>query len=180
MTFARLTIRVFSNIMIPMIVLGIDPGYATVGYGVIESESGKNRAIDYGVVTTPKTDSLPKRLAAISESFNELMDKYKPDAVAIEELFFYTNQKTAILVAEARGALLLTVYGRYGELYEYTPLQIKQAVTGYGRADKKQIQQMVMRLLRLKEMPKPDDAADALAVALTHARTNRLAGLFGI
>lgn len=163
-----------------MIILGIDPGYATVGFGVIETANGKNKAIEYGVILTPKEDSLPKRLAKISEGFDNLIEKYHPDAVAIEELFFQNNQKTAILVAEARGAILLTVYGKVKNLYEYTPLQIKQAMTGYGRADKQQIQHMVTRYLNLKEIPKPDDAADALAVALTHAQTNRLAGLFGI
>jgi len=163
-----------------MIILGIDPGYATVGFGVIETANGKNKAIEYGVILTPKEDSLPKRLAKISEGFDKLIEKYHPDAVAIEELFFQNNQKTAILVAEARGAILLTVYGKVKNLYEYTPLQIKQAMTGYGRADKQQIQHMVTRYLNLKEIPKPDDAADALAVALTHAQTNRLAGLFGI
>ena len=163
-----------------MIILGIDPGYATVGFGVIESVGGRNRAIEYGVILTPKEESLPKRLAKISEGFDIIIDKYKPDAVAIEELFFTNNQKTAILVAEARGAILLTVYAKCKNLFEYTPLQIKQAMTGYGRADKKQIQQMVTTFLNLKSIPKPDDAADALAVALTHAQTNRLAGLFGI
>ena len=163
-----------------MIILGIDPGYATVGFGVIETTNGKNKAVEYGVILTPKEDSLPKRLAKISEGFEQLIEKYHPDTVAIEELFFQNNQKTAILVAEARGAILLTVYGKVKNLYEYTPLQIKQAMTGYGRADKQQIQHMVTRYLNLKEIPKPDDAADALAVALTHAQTNRLAGLFGI
>lgn len=163
-----------------MIILGIDPGYATVGFGVIENAGSKNKALEYGVILTPKDESLPKRLAKISEGFDVLIDKYKPDAIAIEELFFTNNQKTAILVAEARGAILLTVYRKCKNLYEYTPLQIKQAMTGFGRADKKQIQLMVTRFLNLDKIPKPDDAADALAVALTHAQTNRLAGLFGI
>ncbi len=164
-----------------MIILGIDPGYATVGYGVIESYgSNRIRAIDYGVVTTPKEDSLPKRLKVISDSFSYLIDKYKPDAVAIEELFFQNNQKTAIAVAEARGALLLTVYSKTDQLFEYTPLQIKQAMTGYGRAEKQQIQYMVKVLLKLEKVPKPDDAADALAVAITHAQIHRMAGIFGI
>ena len=164
-----------------MIILGIDPGYATVGYGVIESYgSNKIRAIDHGVVTPPKEDSLPKRLKVISDSFSYLIDKYKPDAVAIEELFFPNNQKTAIAVAEARGALLLTVYSKTDQLFEYTPLQIKQAMTGYGRAEKQQIQYMVKVLLKLEKVPKPDDAADALAVAITHAQIHRMAGIFGI
>ncbi|HOO22864.1 MAG TPA: crossover junction endodeoxyribonuclease RuvC [Clostridia bacterium] len=163
-----------------MIILGIDPGYATVGYGVISLEGSKYKAIDYGVINTPKTDSLPIRLTKISDGIDVLMDKYKPDAVAIEELFFQNNQKTAILVAEARGAILLSLYKKSKNLYEYTPLQIKQAMTGYGRAEKVQIQHMVTLMLGLKEIPKPDDAADALAVALTHAQIGRFSSLFGI
>lgn len=163
-----------------MIILGIDPGYATVGFGVISQEGSKCKAIEYGVITTPKTDNLPTRLAKISESLDTLVDKYNPQAIAIEELFFQNNQKTAILVAEARGAILLTIYKKSKELYEYTPLQIKQAITGYGRADKGQIQHMVTLMLGLKQIPKPDDAADALAVALTHAQTGRFSALFGI
>jgi crossover junction endodeoxyribonuclease RuvC len=160
-----------------MVILGIDPGYAIVGFGVISQEGSKCKAIDYGVISTPKTDSLPTRLAKISESLDAIMDKHKPDAIAIEELFFQNNQKTAILVAEARGAILLTLYKKNKNLYEYTPLQIKQAMTGYGRAEKSQIQHMVTLLLGLKQIPKPDDAADALAVALTHAQTGRFAAL---
>lgn len=163
-----------------MIILGIDPGYATVGFGVLESNGTKHKALEYGVITTPKEDSLPKRLAKIEQGFNIIIDKYKPDAIAMEELFFTNNQKTAILVAEARGVILLTSYKKCNNLYEYTPLQIKQAMTGYGQADKRQIQHMVKTYLRLDSIPKPDDAADALAVALTHAQTHRLAGLFGI
>ncbi len=163
-----------------MIILGIDPGYAIVGFGVIENNCGKCRALEYGVITTSKDDSLPCRLLKISQGLEILIDKYRPDAVAIEELFFQNNQKTAILVAEARGAILLTAYKMSMKLYEYTPLQIKQAMTGYGRADKRQIQEMVKTMLNLTAIPKPDDAADALAVALTHAQTNRLASLFGI
>ncbi len=163
-----------------MIILGIDPGYATVGFGILESNGSRHKAIEYGVITTPKEDSLPKRLAKIAEGFNIIIDRYHPDAIAMEELFFTNNQKTAILVAEARGVILLTAYQKCKNLYEYTPLQIKQAMTGYGKAEKKQIQQMVKTYLNLTSIPKPDDAADALAVALTHAQTNRLAGLFGI
>lgn len=163
-----------------MIILGIDPGYATVGFGVISSEHGEQKLIEYGAIYTPKEHSLPVRLTRISDCFNIILDKYKPDAVAIEELFFQNNQKTAILVAEARGAILLTVYAKCKNLYEYTPLQIKQAMTGYGRADKNQIQQMVKLFLKLDKTPKPDDAADALAVALTHAQTNRFDGMFNI
>lgn len=163
-----------------MIILGIDPGYATVGFGLVENLSGKCRAIEYGAIITKKEENLPNRLLKISNAFEQIIDKYKPDAIAIEELFFQNNQKTAILVAEARGAILLTAYKKCAALYEYTPLQIKQAMTGYGRAEKRQIQEMVKAMLNLTCLPKPDDAADALAVALTHAQTNRLAGLFGI
>lgn len=164
-----------------MIILGIDPGYGTVGFGVIESY-GSNRIhpIEYGVIQTPKEDSLPKRLKVIADSFDYLIDKHKPEAIAIEELFFQNNQKTAIAVAEARGAILLTVYNKCKKLYEYTPMQIKQALTGYGRAEKKQIQYMVKVLLKLDSVPKPDDAADALAVAITHAQVSRTADVFGI
>ena len=163
-----------------MVILGIDPGYATVGFGVIKSEKGRNFAVDYGVITTPKTVSLTKRLEMIANGIEELIDKYKPDAFALEELFFQNNQKTAIAVAEARGVILLTAIKKLGEIYEYTPMQIKQAMTGYGRADKKQMQQVVKLFLGLKDIPKPDDAADALAIALTHAQTGRLSLEFKI
>ena len=164
-----------------MIILGIDPGYGTVGFGVIKVYSGnKIVPIEYGVIQTPKEDTLPKRLKCISDAFNFIIDKYKPEAVAIEELFFQNNQKTAIAVAEARGAILLTVYQKCENLYEYTPMQIKQALTGYGRAEKQQIQYMVKVLLKLEKIPKPDDAADALAVAITHAHMCKTSALFGI
>lgn len=163
-----------------MIILGIDPGYAIVGYGIISTDGSSNKLVNFGAITTPKEHSMPQRLTHISECVVELIAKYKPDAVAIEELFFTTNQKTAINVAQARGAIIVSCIGGCKNLYEYTPLQIKQAMTGYGRADKNQIQQMVKIMLGLTTIPKPDDAADALAVALTHAQTNRLAGLFGM
>lgn len=162
-----------------MIILGIDPGYATVGYGVIENTGSKNFAKEYGVIQTPKADTLPYRLGYIAEKIEELLERFKPDAIAVEELFFYNNQKTAIFVAEARGAILVPCLKSKAKIYEFTPLQIKQAMTGYGRADKNQIQQMVKIMLALDKIPKPDDAADALAVALTCAQTNRLSGLFG-
>ena len=140
-----------------MIILGIDPGIAIVGYGVLSSEKGKFQAIDYGVITTSKDEKTPQRLALIEQGLNALIDKYKPDCIALEELFFQNNQKTAITVAEARGVLLLTAVKRCSKLYEYTPLQIKQAITGYGNADKKQVQFMVKALLNLKQIPKPDE-----------------------
>ena len=163
-----------------MVVLGIDPGLATLGWGVLKSERGRFETVDYGVVLTPKEESLPVRLAMLEEGVNELIDKYHPDEIALEELFFNNNITTGINVAQARGVILLTCVKKCGRLYEYTPLQIKQALTGYGRADKKQMQIMVKTLLRLDNIPKPDDAADALAVALTHCQTSRFSSSFGI
>lgn len=163
-----------------MVILGIDPGYGTLGFGVIESARGRHRALHYGVVETPKTARFPSRLKFIGEQIQKLIEEYKPDAIAVEELFFTNNQKTAIMVAEARGVILYVAENSSAKLYEYTPLQIKQAMTGYGRAVKSQIQQMVTLMLGLKAIPKPDDAADALAVALTHAQTNSQLGQFGI
>lgn len=163
-----------------MIIMGIDPGLAIVGYGIVNSEKGNVTAIDYGVVETPKNESVSARLHMIYDGINALFDKFKPDCVAIEELFFTKNITTGINVAQARGVVLLACSDRCGRLYEYTPMQIKQAITGYGKADKKQMQYMVTRMLRLKSIPKPDDAADALAVALTHAQAARLGGLFSI
>ena len=164
-----------------MRVLGIDPGLATIGFGVVDTDGrGGAVAVSHGVILTPKNESVPVRLAMIEEDLKKLIAKYKPDHIALEELFFNDNQKTAISVAQARGVILLTCVKECGKLYEYTPLQIKQALTGYGRADKKQIQEMVKTLLKLKAIPKPDDAADAVAVALTHIFTNRFSGEFGI
>lgn len=161
-----------------MIILGIDPGIAIVGYGVIEVDRGNFKMIDYGVIKTPKEESKPVRLCMIEKGLISLIEKYKPDSIAIEELFFSSNTKTAITVAEARGVLLLTATKYCGNLFEYTPMQVKQAVTGYGGADKLQVQSMVKTMLKLKSIPRPDDAADALAIAITHGQTNRMAGLF--
>ena len=136
--------------------------------------------IDYGIVSTPKDENLAVRLCMLEEGVKQLINKFKPDEIAVEELFFAKNVTTGINVAHARGVLLLTAVKECGRLFEYTPLQIKQALTGYGRADKNQIQQMVKTFLRLPSVPKPDDAADALAVAITHAQTNKLGGLFSI
>ena len=163
-----------------MIVLGIDPGLATMGWGVLNSERGRYETVDYGVVLTPKNETLPVRLAMLEEGVNKLVAKYKPEEIALEELFFNNNITTGINVAQARGVILLTCVKNCGRLYEYTPFQIKQALTGYGRADKKQMQIMVKTLLRLDTIPKPDDAADALAVALTHSQTSRFSSSFGI
>lgn len=154
-----------------MKILGIDPGYAIIGYGLIDT-SKSNQVIDYGVITTPKEDGISVRLSNIESALVSLFQTYKPDAVAIEELFYFKNQKTVIPVAEARGVILLAAQKYCGNIFEYTPMQIKQALTGQGRAEKAQIQFMVKNILGLKKIPKPDDAADALAVALTHAQTS--------
>lgn len=164
-----------------MVILGIDPGLATMGYGVINAVRGNFSVIDYGVVTTPKELTLPKRLQQLEDGVCELIETYKPDNVSIEELFFSKNITTGIPVAEARGVILLTAVKRLGdEVYEYTPNQIKQAMTGYGGADKQQMQLMVQALLKLKSVPRPDDAADALAVALCHAQTSRMSTEFKV
>lgn len=157
-----------------MIILGIDPGLAIVGYGVLDKQKGKTDMVDYGVITTPKEDTLPMRLDRIYKGMCELIDYYKPEHVAIEELFFNTNITTGIAVAEARGVIMLACINKGCKLYEYTPLQIKQALTGNGRADKHQVQFMVKAILKLNAIPKPDDAADGLACALCHSQTNLL------
>ncbi len=164
-----------------MIILGLDPGLATMGYGVIEKQKNDSvTAVDFGVVLTPKDESLPVRLAMLEEGINRILDKYKPEEIAVEELFFSKNITTGIPVAHARGVMLLTCVKYCGKLYEYTPNQIKQSLTGYGKADKIQMQRVVTSLLRLDRIPRPDDAADALAVALCHAHTSRFGKLFGI
>ena len=164
-----------------MIIVGFDPGLATLGYGVIEKPNkGKLIMLDYGIISTPKDENLAVRLCMLEQGVKQVINKFKPDEIAIEELFFAKNVKTGIAVAHARGVLLLTANKECGRIFEYTPLQIKQALTGYGRAEKNQIQQMVKTFLGLKSVPKPDDAADALAVALTHAQTNKLGNLFSI
>ena len=164
-----------------MVILGLDPGFATIGFGVINSDRGRASLIDYGTVITPKEKTFPERLVIIEKGIMQLIGKYKPDQVAMEELFFNTNITTGINVAHARGVMLLVCEREcHGNLFEYTPLQIKQALTGYGRADKHQMMQMVKTYLKLDAIPRPDDAADALAVALCHSQTNRLGGLFRI
>lgn len=163
-----------------MIVFGIDPGIAILGYGVIEFNNNRFKVIDYNaVITTPK-NTMPERLSIIYDSLNKLFDIYKPDCVAFEELFFNVNAKTALTVGHARGVSVLAAHEKVKNIFEYTPLQVKQAVTGYGRADKKQVQQMVKVLLNLKEVPKPDDVADALAIAITHCHSCHAQELFRI
>ena len=156
-----------------MVILGIDPGLATVGYGVINFTDNSNiELIDCGIISTEATTPFTERLKQISDGVIELIDTFKPEAIAFEELFFNKNVKTALQVAHARGVALLAAYSRTTELYEYTPLQVKQAVVGYGRADKNQVQQMVKMMCNLSEVPKPDDAADAVAIAICHAHSS--------
>ena len=154
-----------------MIILGIDPGYAIVGFGVIEYKANKFKVLDYGAITTSKDDDLNERLLQIYNHLCSILDTYKPDALSIEKLFFNTNATTAIGVAEARGVCLLASKQRGLDIAEYTPLQVKQAVTGYGKAIKQQVQEMTRMLLNLQKVPKPDDTADALAVAICHAHS---------
>lgn len=165
-----------------MIILGIDPGIAIVGWGVIDygGVGTKPLTIDYGAVTTPSTMRTEDRLLTVYEELRTIIKTYRPEAAAIEELFFNTNQKTGIIVAEARGIIILACREGNVPIYEYTPLQIKDSVVGYGRADKHQVIRMVTMSLSLKDPPKPDDTADALAVALCHAHsgTSRLAGFY--
>lgn len=163
-----------------MVILGIDPGLATLGYGVIEVVNDKRKLIQFGTLTTPAGQPMPQRLRAIFQGMNQLMDIYQPDDVAFEELFFSKNITTGMAVSAARGVALVAVVQRTDNLYEYTPMQIKQAVTGYGGADKHQVQQMVKMLLNMKEIARPDDAADALAVALTHANSMNMKKMFKI
>ncbi|MDD4121037.1 MAG: crossover junction endodeoxyribonuclease RuvC [Clostridia bacterium] len=163
-----------------MKVLGLDPGYGTLGYGVIEGSLDKCKLIAYGAIITPKSERFPERLRFIGEKIIDLNREFCPDEIALEELFFQKNAKTAIMVAEARGVILYECESFNIPLFEYTPLQIKQSLTGYGRADKKQIQEMVKVLLKMEKIPKPDDAADALAVAITHIQTNKIFGNYKI
>ncbi|MBQ0079022.1 MAG: crossover junction endodeoxyribonuclease RuvC [Eubacterium sp.] len=159
-----------------MKILGIDPGYAILGYGVIETIGNRFRVCQYGSITTDAGMPIEERLAHLYDSLREIIEEEKPDVASIEELFFNNNAKTAIMVGEARGIAILACAKGGLEIAEYTPMQIKQALVGYGKAEKKQVQIMVTRLLGLKEIPKPDDTADALAAAVCHAHsagTNR-------
>lgn len=153
-----------------MIILGIDPGYAIVGWGVIEYKGMTHKPVAFGAITTDAHTDFNLRLKAIYDDMVELIAKAKPDAMSIEKLYFNTNSTTAIAVAEARGVILLAAQQAGVPIYEYTPLQVKTAVTGYGKALKPQVMEMTRRLLHLKEVPKPDDTADALAIAITHTQ----------
>lgn len=156
-----------------LIILGIDPGTATTGYGVINVIGNKFKAIDYGVILTPAAEEMAKRLITIYERMNVIIETYQPEHVAIESLFFNKNVTTAITVGQARGVVMLSCAQRGVKIYEYTPLEVKQAVVGYGRADKAQVQHMVKTFLSLTAIPKPDDAADGLAIAICHAHHNQ-------
>ena len=154
-----------------MRIIGIDPGYAIVGYGVIDYIGNKFKIVEYGAITTESNQNMNERFKSIHDDLNTIIERTKPEFLAIEELFFNSNQKTAINVAQARGVLLLAAMQHDVRIYEYTPLQVKQAVAGYGRAEKKQVQQMVKLLLNLPKVPKPDDTADALAIAICHGHS---------
>ena len=152
-------------------ILGIDPGLATVGFSIVDVEKSKMKLVTCGVISTPAHTSLSSRLDRIFEDMNELISSFSPDVMSIEELFFNTNITTGIAVAHARGVILLSAYRAGVQVFEYTPLQVKQAVVGYGRAEKNQVIDMVRRILALPAAPKPDDAADAVALAICHARS---------
>lgn len=151
-----------------MIILGIDPGYAIVGFGVLEYKNNHFSVIDYGAITTDAGTPFNRRLEYIYDQLTELLQKYKPDAMSIEKLFYNSNAKTVIDVSQARGVIMLAAQKCGVPAFEYTPLQVKQSVVGYGRAEKKQVQEMIKRILFLEKVPKPDDTADALAMAICH------------
>lgn len=155
-----------------MIILGIDPGYAIVGFGVIEYSGCRFRVIDYGAVTTEAGVAFNRRLEIIYDGLCEIIEKYKPQAMSVEKVFYNSNAKTVIDVSQARGVIMLAAQKNRVPVFEYTPLQVKQSVVGYGRAEKKQVQEMTKRILALKSVPKPDDTADALAMAICHAHTS--------
>ncbi len=154
-----------------MRIIGIDPGYAIVGYGIIDYNTNHFSVVDYGAVTTKAHTPFDSRLSSIYDGLTQLISMYKPDAMSIEKLFFNTNTTTAIDVAQARGVIVLAATQGGLDIAEYTPLQVKQSVVGYGRAEKKQVQEMTRLMLNLKAVPKPDDTADALALAICHAHS---------
>jgi crossover junction endodeoxyribonuclease RuvC len=157
-----------------MIILGIDPGTARIGWAILETVTATIRVIRYGCITTPEKTSPESRLVRIFNEVGALIDEYNPDALSIESLFFATNAKTAIAVGEARGVILLSAGRKKIPVISYSPLTVKKTITGYGQADKKQVQQMVKQILKLKEIPQPDDTADAVAIALTHAYSYKM------
>lgn len=163
-----------------MTILGIDPGLATLGWGVVEQAGSRLRLVQYGVLSTRPGVPMPHRLRSIYIGMQQLIETYRPDDIAFEELFFSKNVTTGMAVSAARGVALVAAAEKTDNLYEYTPMQIKQAVVGYGKAEKQQVQQMVRMLLGMKEIARPDDAADALAVAITHAHTGTARAQFKI
>jgi crossover junction endodeoxyribonuclease RuvC len=160
-----------------MIIMGIDPGFAITGYGIVKYEGNKFSAIEYGAVLTKATTPFAERLLQMDGELTAIINRFKPEAISVEELFFNKNIKTAIMAAHGRGIALAAAARSGAEVFEYTPLQVKQAVVGYGRAEKAQVQQMVKVILNLPAIPKPDDVADALAIAVCHGHSCKLAGL---
>ena len=156
-----------------MRILGIDPGYAITGYSIIDYQGNKFKLVDSGAITTNAKESFPLRLTKIYDDLNLIIDEFKPDAISVEELFFNNNAKTAINVAQARGVVLIVGCKRNIPTFEYTPLQIKQAVTGYGRADKIQVQRMVKTILNVEKLPKLDDTTDSMVAAICHAHSSK-------
>ncbi len=170
-----MTSKKFMTIYKGLRVLGIDPGTATVGWAVLEQlQNGQVQAVDYGHISTDKDDPTAQRLLEVADDLREIIKKYEPQEAAVEDLFYFKNAKTVIKVAQARGAILLTLERLNVIIGEYTPLQVKQSITGYGRAEKKQIQLMVKNILKLREIPRPDDTADAIAVALCHLNSRKM------
>ena len=161
-----------------MLALGIDPGTATTGYGLVQDQDGSLTVVDYGVILTASELEMPERLLELFRQLNKIILLHRPESSAVEKLFFQKNVRTALSVGQARGVILLALAEARLPVYEYTPLEVKQAVAGYGGADKNQVQQMVRALLGLKEVPQPDDAADALAVAICHLHSNRWRSLY--
>lgn len=161
-----------------MRIIGLDPGTATTGYGIVDAEDGELTAVTYGTITTPANMEMPYRLQLIQQELQDLLDEYQPDTAGIEEVFFGRNVTTAITVGQARGVLMLTLANAGIPIAEYSPPKIKDAVTGYGKADKHQVQLMVRNMLNLEETPRPDDAADGLAIAITHYHYQRFENLY--
>lgn len=168
------------NHLSPVVILGIDPGTAITGFGVLADHRGDARALEFGVIRTPAEDPLPKRLQALYDELNALLARHRPHAVAVEELFFAKNARTALTVGHARGVVLLAAAQSGAQIFQYKPAEVKQAVTGYGNAEKRQIQEMVRLLLGLDDIPRPDDAADALAIALCHFQSARFHSPFAM
>lgn len=157
--------------------MGIDPGTATTGWAIVEENKGKMNPIAYGHISTSPKDSTSQRLKEVADDIEKIINKYQPQESAVEDIFFFKNVKTAVKVSQSRGVILLTLEKKNVKVFSYTPLQVKQAITGYGRAEKKQIQLMVKNILKLKSIPKPDDTADAIAIALCHLNSRKINAL---